>query len=297
MKNPPCLGCGPMANRDNHYEAAFEEFLRGRGVPYMAVDEAKRSVLSDGASLKSLDFLVSSGLDCRSPARRRRAPTPRRVTWLVDVKGRRFPSGDIHKQYWKNWSTRDDLRSLAQWEGLFGEGFRGLFVFAYDVLGRRAPLAAEELFEYRGSLYGFVAVTLADYAGHARPISPRWDTWAMPADDFRRFARPLTELLGQNRASTPASAAVVEDMAVAVDAGGGGQVKSVAPIWSGSQGHAMEPHGISCQPERPVAVQLVGQQQAELADQRGLVLVASQRLVQPESRVPFTVFRWLATLP
>ncbi len=33
-----------MANRDNHYEAAFEEFLRSRGVPYVAVNEAKRSV-------------------------------------------------------------------------------------------------------------------------------------------------------------------------------------------------------------------------------------------------------------
>jgi hypothetical protein len=203
-----------MANRDNHYEAAFEEFLRGRGVPYIAVDEAKRSVLSDGASLKSLDFLVSSGLDVPVCLPGGENPcAKRRVTWLVDVKGRRFPSGDVHKQYWKNWSTRDDLRSLAQWEELFGEGFRGLFVFAYDVLGRRAPLAAEELFDYRGSLYGFVAVTLADYAGHARAISPRWDTWAMPADDFRRFARPLTELLGlpspgaprrdQNLTSTP----------------------------------------------------------------------------------------------
>ena len=43
-----------MANRDNHYEAAFEEFLRSRGVPYVAVDEARRSLLSDGASIKSL---------------------------------------------------------------------------------------------------------------------------------------------------------------------------------------------------------------------------------------------------
>jgi hypothetical protein len=189
-----------MANRDNHYEAAFEEFLRGRGVPYVAVDEAKRSVLSDGASLKSLDFLVSSGLDAPvGLPGAENADAARRVTWLVDVKGRRFPSGDVHKQYWKNWSTRDDLLSLAQWEELFGEGFRGLFVFAYDVLGRRAPLAAEQLFEHRGSLYGFVAVTLTDYAGHARPISPRWDTWAMPADDFRRFARPLTDLLGLPR--------------------------------------------------------------------------------------------------
>ena len=49
-----------MANRDNHYEAAFEEYLRSRGVPYVAVDEARRSVLSDGASIKSLDFSGSS---------------------------------------------------------------------------------------------------------------------------------------------------------------------------------------------------------------------------------------------
>jgi len=169
-----------MANRDNHYEAAFEEYLRGRGVPYVAVDEAKRSLLSDGASIKSLDFIVSA---------------PGEVSWLVDVKGRRFPSGETTAQYWKNWSTRDDLRSLGQWEALFGETFRGLFVFAYDVLGDRAPLPAEQLFEYRGSLYGFVAVRLSDYAGRARPISPSWDTLAMPTAEFRHLARPAEEFL------------------------------------------------------------------------------------------------------
>ena len=169
-----------MANRDNHYEAAFEEFLRSRNVPYVAVDEARRSLMSDGASIKSLDFIVSA---------------PGQTTWLVDVKGRRFPAGDVRKQYWKNWSTRDDLWSLARWEGLFGANFCGLFVFAYDVLGDRAPLPTEELFERRGSLYGFVAVSLTDYAGHAHPISPRWDTWAMSTGDFRRLARPLAELL------------------------------------------------------------------------------------------------------
>ena len=177
-----------MANRDNHYEAAFEVFLRGHGIPYVAVDEAKRSLLSGGGSIKSLDFIVS-------------APGP--TTWLVDIKGRRFPSGDAQKQYWKNWSTRDDLRSLAQWETLFGSNFRSLFVFAYDVLGNRSPLPTDELFSCRGRLYGFIAVPLADFAAHARPISPRWDTWAMPADDFRRFARPLTGLLGLGDNQSP----------------------------------------------------------------------------------------------
>ncbi len=76
-----------MANRDNHYEAAFEEFLRARGVPYVAVDEARRSLLADGRSIKSLDFIVAS---------------PGGTSWLVDVKGRRFPSGDETCQYWKS---------------------------------------------------------------------------------------------------------------------------------------------------------------------------------------------------
>ena len=177
-----------MANRDNHYEAAFEVFLRSRGIPYVAVDETKRSLLSDGGSIKSLDFIVS---------------TPGPTTWLVDVKGRRFPSGDVRKQYWKNWSTRDDLRSLAQWERLFGSNFRGLLVFAYDVLGDRSPLPTDELYSHRGSLYGFIAVPLMDYAACARPISPRWDTWALPASDFRRVARPLAGLLGFSDAQLP----------------------------------------------------------------------------------------------
>ena len=42
-----------------------------------------------------------------------------------------------------------------------------------------------------------------DYAGHARPISAKWDTLAMPAADFRRLARPLDELLG--RAEKPSA--------------------------------------------------------------------------------------------
>jgi hypothetical protein len=167
-----------LANRDNHYEAAFEEFLRSRQTPYVAVDEGKRSLLAD-ASIKSLDFIVSSS---------------RGVTWLVDVKGRRFPGG-AQKQYWKNWSTRDDLVSMAHWQRLFGERFEALFVFAYSVLADRSPLPADQLFEFRGVRYAFVAIRLEQYAFHARQISPRWDTVAMPAERFRELAQPMHSLL------------------------------------------------------------------------------------------------------
>ena len=145
-----------MANRDNHYEAAFEAYLRVRRMPYIAVDEARRSLAPNG-SLKSLDFIVS---------------LPGERSWLVDVKGRRFPSG-AQKHYWKNWSTRDDLVSLARWERWFGERFGALFVFAYNVVGRRSPLPAERLFAFRGELYGFVGIRLREYAMHARPIGGR----------------------------------------------------------------------------------------------------------------------------
>jgi len=170
-----------MANRDNHYEAAFEEYLRSRGVPYVAVDEARRSLMADGESIKSLDFIVAAQGG---------------AAWLVDVKGLRFPSGDEQKQYWKNWSTRDDLRSLARWESLFGQSFCALFVFAYNVVGDRAPLPADQLFEHRGGLYGFIAIRLSDYAAYSHPISPSWDTVAMSTVDFRRLARPMEDFLG-----------------------------------------------------------------------------------------------------
>lgn len=167
-----------MANRDNHYEAAFEGFLRERCVPYVAVDEARRTTLGD-ATLKSLDFIVTS---------------PRGERWLVDVKGRRFPSGEA-RQYWKNWSTRDDLWSLARWQQIFGQEFAGLLVFAYNVIGDRSPLPREQLYGFRGGLYGFLAIRVEQYARHARTISPRWDTLAMPAGAFRSLVEPVATLL------------------------------------------------------------------------------------------------------
>jgi hypothetical protein len=36
---------------------------------------------------------------------------------------------------------------------------------------------------------------LEDYAAHARLISPKWQTTAMPAAAFRTWARPMDDLL------------------------------------------------------------------------------------------------------
>ncbi|HEV3137167.1 MAG TPA: hypothetical protein VGZ26_04670, partial [Pirellulales bacterium] len=61
----------------------------------------------------------------------------------------------------------------------------------YHIVGDRSPLPDRDLFEFRGGLYAFVGIRLSEYARHARPISPRWDTLAMPTAQFRQLAVPL----------------------------------------------------------------------------------------------------------
>mgnify|MGYP007073182904 FL=1 len=174
-----------MTRRHNHYEAAFEAFLREHAVPYVAVDEAKRAKLGS-KSLKSLDFIVS--------------PAALTQRWLVDVKGRRFGSTSAatarRAQAWKNWITRDDIESMAHWQKLFGGDFLPLLVFVYDVVDDVAPLPTHELFRFRRRLYAPVAIRFDHYASAARVISPKWGTCAMPADRFRELAQPLTHFLG-----------------------------------------------------------------------------------------------------
>lgn len=171
-----------MAKRDNHYESAFEAYLRARQVAYVAVDEAKRSLLSEG-TLKSLDFIVT--------------PRAAKHAWLTDVKGRRFPAGR-QKQYWKNWTTGDELHSLARWEELLGAQFTGLLVFAYHIVGDFAPVPASQLFGFRDRWYAFLAIRLHHYTAHAHVISPKWDTRALAASKFRELAEPMDILLGES---------------------------------------------------------------------------------------------------
>ena len=183
-----------MAKRHNHYEAAFEALLREHRVPYVAVDEKRRSLVAHTAgelvgSLKSVDFLVSP---------------PQAGSFLIDIKGRRFPSGTRHKQYWRNWSTRDDLRSLAEWARYFGDGFTPLLMFAFELVADRSPVPAEDLWAHQGRTYAFVAVRMADYWRHARTLSAKWDTVSMPTAEFRHHATSWRSwLLASEDCETP----------------------------------------------------------------------------------------------
>src|SRR6266853_1918984 len=106
-------------DRSNHYEAAFEAYLQWHRLCYVAVDETRRAFLGE-TRVKNLDFIVYG--DCGSRL-------------LVDVKGRRFPAGPAGKERhtWECWSTNEDIDGLERWMDLFGAGYRGLLVFAYQV--------------------------------------------------------------------------------------------------------------------------------------------------------------------
>ena len=163
----------------NHYELAFEAFLREKRIPFLAVEERLRNQLASGEKIKSLDFVISR---------------PER-SFLIDVKGRKFPSGTRGGGFWRQWSTRDDLRGIRQWELLFGEQFVGLFVFAFQISGPFSPLPPGRLFAFRKRTYAFVGISLADYISDLRLVSQRWQTFALPTEKFRKLAKPFEDFL------------------------------------------------------------------------------------------------------
>lgn len=169
-----------VALRGNHYDVAFEAFLRERRTPYVAVDEHRRALL-ENSSLKSMDFIVYS----------QRTPN-----LLVDVKGRRFPSGGAdagHK--WENWATAEDLPALMQWQTVFGQDFRAVLVFAYHVVDARARGEFESLFDFRDRTYSFYGVWADEYKTAMQTRSASWQTVSVPSRAFRDLRSPIGEFL------------------------------------------------------------------------------------------------------
>jgi hypothetical protein len=168
--------------RDNHYEAAFEWFLRDRGIAVVPVVEARRSYL-DEDEVKSPDFIVVG---------------PRNGRLVVDVKGRQFPSRSAGHlcRTWQNWSTAGDVDGLTRWSGRFGDGFQGVLAFVYHILPAVAlPDQTPDLFEFRGRLYLARGVPVEEYRLHMKSRSPRWSTVDLSTSDFRRLVRPFSEFL------------------------------------------------------------------------------------------------------
>ena len=165
-----------MGDRSVHYEAAFEAYVRHKGIPCVVVDEAKRALFAN-AKLKSFDFVVYS----------KSGPN-----LLVDVKGRKRTNKSARSAF-ETWATERDVADLTQWEQVFGEGYKGLLTFVYWI---DPPLTPEPgMFEHKGRWYLLMGVDLAEYRNHMRRRSPKWETVALPAEQFRSLARPVESWL------------------------------------------------------------------------------------------------------
>ena len=172
-------------DRTNHYERAFEAYLRECGVGVVAVDESKRSRL-EGGPVKSADFFVVG-------------PGPAKL--VGDVKGRRFPGGTVGKPrpVWQNWSTASDVSGLRAWADGFGEPFRGVLAFVYEIAAPyRITRDAPDRFPYEGREYLVRGIDALAYAATMTPRSRRWGTVHLPAAAFRALCRPFSYFLTEN---------------------------------------------------------------------------------------------------
>lgn len=175
-----------MGRRQIHYEQAFTAMLVERGVPYVAVDEARRAILpgeqtplktmrnGQARTLKAFDFVLYG--------------TP---NLLVELKGRRLPTGSTRLE---NWVTDDDVDSLRRWAALFGPGYVACFVFIYECAGE-PPMDPSPLFEdcwiYKDRWYALRAIGAEAYALNMRVRSARWRTVCLAKADFDRASGPL----------------------------------------------------------------------------------------------------------
>ncbi len=166
-----------MADRKVHYEAAFEAYLRERGVPYVAVDEARKALFSN-AKLKSFDFVVYSG---NGP------------NLLVDIKGRQLRGRSGSASSYQTWATEQDVADLLQWQQVFGDGFKAVLMFVYWIDPPLTP--GPGMFGHRERWYLVLGVELAEYQEHMRRRSVKWETVALPQADFRSLARPIESWL------------------------------------------------------------------------------------------------------
>lgn len=181
-----------MPRRRQHYETAFENYLRLNRVPFISVDEARRSLLPEGASLR---IETENGAETLKSFDAVIYDEP--VNYLIDVKGRKVPvrksdgARPAARSRLQTWVTEDDVRSLTEWENLFGPGFRSAFVFLYWCEAPPPDGLFLEVFDDRGRWYAPRVVTLRDYVARMRVRSPRWRTVHLSTADFDELSRPL----------------------------------------------------------------------------------------------------------
>ena len=158
-----------------HYERAFASWLRERNIPYLSVDQLRRSSDDEGP-IKNFDFLVHHGSR----------------HYIVDVKGRQFPQVSRGREtWWENWIHYADLEGLFAWERHFGEGYEGLLVYCYWLQLSADESGAQKTISVADRDYLIVGIEAKRFAENCRKRSAKWQALSIPAKTFTSLIRPI----------------------------------------------------------------------------------------------------------
>ena len=164
----------------NHYERAFENWLRDNCIGYVRADEHKKSERV-GGPVKSFDFLLYP---------------PNQPRIIAEVKGRKFKGTSFEKLTgFECWVTREDIEGLTSWQKNFGPDYIAVFVFAYRIENVDVDFDGRAVYDFDRNKYMFFAAKLDDYRKYMKRRSPKWQTLTLPAEKFRKCARQLQEIL------------------------------------------------------------------------------------------------------
>ncbi len=164
----------------NHYERAFENWLRDNRIQYIAVDEQKRATFAR-SKIKTFDFLLYP---------------PDGQIIITEVKGRLFKGTSLAKLTGLEcWVTTEDVDGLTKWQEVFGPGHQAIFVFAYKIENIDVDFDGRDVFHFARNMYVFFCVKLDDYRKFMKRRSPKWQTITLPADKFRQCAIQMQKLL------------------------------------------------------------------------------------------------------
>ncbi|MHC4525754.1 MAG: HYExAFE family protein [Planctomycetota bacterium] len=172
-----------QADPSNLYEQAFSCFLSENKIPYIWVEQSKRPDFFDSA-IKNFDFLLYP--DSQSPV-------------LIELKGRTFKGQSLSElKGLDGWATFEDIQALSQWLEQFRydtPAAQAYLVFAFNFSNIDVETDGRDIYDWVGRRYLFLAIGLEQYAAAMKIRSPKWQTVTLHADDFRRLANPISDVL------------------------------------------------------------------------------------------------------
>ena len=164
----------------NHYERAFESWLRERKIQYISVDQNKRIVFRK-TSVKSFDFIISS---------------KNRQMLIVEVKGRKFKANSLKKiSALQTWVNMDDVEGLENWQKIFGNNYKAVFAFVYKIELPEVDFGHYDYFVFDDNKYIFLIISLDEYKKRMVLRSPKWRTVTLLTKDVKQCALTANEFL------------------------------------------------------------------------------------------------------